>query len=124
LPSPTDNNAKVFFDGTIDVLRPYVEKGSLVIVGPAPLKSSDAAFTKITTRNWRADIAKARMENLLNNDAKSASSTPFSPRTTPSPARSSRPAPPTRSTRRSSPSSPARTVKLPPSPPSATGSRT
>ncbi len=68
--SPTDNNAKVFFDGAIDVLRPYAEKGSLVIVGPAPLKSSDASFTKITTENWRADIAKARMENLLNNDAK------------------------------------------------------
>jgi putative multiple sugar transport system substrate-binding protein len=67
--SPTDNNAKVFFDGAIDVLRPYVEKGSLVIVGPAPLKSGDSAFTKITTENWKADIAKARMENLLNNDA-------------------------------------------------------
>jgi len=69
--SPTDNNAKVFFDGAIDVLRPYVESGALVIVGPAPLKSGDAAFTKITTENWRADIAKTRMENLLNNDAKS-----------------------------------------------------
>jgi putative multiple sugar transport system substrate-binding protein len=68
--SPTDNNAKVFFDGAIDVLRPYVEKGALVIVGPAPLKSGDAAFTKITTENWRADVAKARMENLLSNDAK------------------------------------------------------
>lgn len=68
--SPTDNNAKVFFDGAIDVLRPYVEAGTLQIVGPAPLKSSDAAFTKITTENWRADIAKTRMENLLNNDAK------------------------------------------------------
>ncbi len=68
--SPTDNNAKVFFDGAIDVLRPYVESGALVLVGPAPLKSSDAAFTKITTENWRADIAKTRMENLLNNDAK------------------------------------------------------
>jgi putative multiple sugar transport system substrate-binding protein len=67
--SPTDNNAKVFFDGAIDVLRPYVEKGSLVIVGPAPLKSADPAFTKITTENWKADIAKSRMENLLNNDA-------------------------------------------------------
>lgn len=67
--SPTDNNAKVFFDGAIDVLRPYVEKGVLKIVGPAPLKSGDAAFTKITTENWKPDIAKARMENLLNNDA-------------------------------------------------------
>jgi len=68
--SPTDNNAKVFFDGAIDVLRPYVQSGAVVLVGPAPLKSSDAAFTKITTENWRADIAKTRMENLLNNDAK------------------------------------------------------
>lgn len=68
--SPTDNNAKVFFDGAIDVLRPYVEKGSLVIVGPAPMKSSDAAFSRITTEGWQAPVAKTRMENLLNNDAK------------------------------------------------------
>jgi putative multiple sugar transport system substrate-binding protein len=67
--SPTDNNAKVFFDGAMSVLKPYVTKGSLVIVGPAPTVSSDAAFTKITTENWQAPIAKARMENLLNNDA-------------------------------------------------------
>jgi putative multiple sugar transport system substrate-binding protein len=67
--SPTDNNAKVFFDGAMSVLRPYVSKGSLKIVGPAPLKSSDSAFTKITTENWTASIAKTRMENLLNNDA-------------------------------------------------------
>jgi putative multiple sugar transport system substrate-binding protein len=67
--SPTDNNAKVFFDGAMSILRPYVEKGALKIVGPAPLKSSDAAFMKITTENWKADIAKTRMENLLNNDA-------------------------------------------------------
>ena len=53
----------------MDILAPYVAKGSLVLVGPAPVKSSDAAFTKITTENWRADVAKARAENLLNNDA-------------------------------------------------------
>ncbi|ADK83153.1 sugar ABC transporter substrate-binding protein [Sediminispirochaeta smaragdinae] len=68
--SPTDNNANFFFDGAMSVLRPYVEKGSLEIVGPAPLSSSDADFTRIATENWRADLAKARMENLLNNDAK------------------------------------------------------
>jgi putative multiple sugar transport system substrate-binding protein len=67
--SPTDNNAKVFFDGAMSILSPYVAKGSLKIVGPAPLKSSDAAFMKITTENWKADIAKTRMENLLNKDA-------------------------------------------------------
>ncbi|MCX7655305.1 MAG: sugar ABC transporter substrate-binding protein [Treponemataceae bacterium] len=69
--SPTDNNSKMFFDGAMSVLKPYVEKGVLKIVGPAPLSSADTAnFTRITTENWRADIAKARMENLLNNDAK------------------------------------------------------
>ncbi len=68
--SPTDNNANFFFDGAMSILRPYVEKGVLNIVGPAPLRSSDAAFTRIATENWRADLAKTRMENLLNNDAK------------------------------------------------------
>jgi putative multiple sugar transport system substrate-binding protein len=69
--SPTDNNANVFFDGAMDILKKYVDSGVLKIVGPAPLSSSDKAnFTRITTENWRADVAKARMENLLNNDAK------------------------------------------------------
>lgn len=69
--SPTDNNAYVFFDGAMSVLRPYAERGVVRIVGPAPLVSSDPAFTRITTENWRAEIAKARMENLLNADAQS-----------------------------------------------------
>lgn len=70
--APTDNNAKVFFDGAMSVLKPYVDSGALTLVGPAPLSSADSAnFMKITTENWRADVAKTRMENLLNNDAKS-----------------------------------------------------
>ncbi|WP_422480593.1 sugar ABC transporter substrate-binding protein [Pleomorphochaeta sp. DL1XJH-081] len=69
--SPTDNNAFFFFDGALSELRPFVEKGVLKIVGPAPLVSSDTAnFTRIATENWRADLAKQRMENLLNGDAK------------------------------------------------------
>lgn len=68
--SPTDNNAKVFFDGAMDVLVKYIDSGKLVVAGPAPKKSSDEAFTKITTENWRADLAKTRMENLLSNDCK------------------------------------------------------
>jgi len=69
--APTDNNAKVFFDGAMSVLKPYVDSGALKLVGPAPLSSADSAnFTRITTENWRADVAKTRMENLLNNDAK------------------------------------------------------
>jgi putative multiple sugar transport system substrate-binding protein len=69
--SPTDNNANFFFDGAMSVLKPYVDAGKLVVVGPAPMSSADKAnFTKIATENWRPEIAKARMENLLNNDAK------------------------------------------------------
>ncbi len=69
--SPTDNNANFFFDGAMSVLTPFIEKGTLKVVGPYPKTSADKAnFTKIATENWRADVAKARMENLLNNDAK------------------------------------------------------
>lgn len=67
--SPTDNNANFFFDGAMSVLRPYIEEGVLEVVGPAPMSSSDSAFTRIATENWRAEVAKARMENLLSNDA-------------------------------------------------------
>ncbi|MDC7220829.1 MAG: sugar ABC transporter substrate-binding protein [Spirochaetales bacterium] len=68
--SPTDNNANFFFDGAMSILTPYIEKGVLEVVGPYPKTSADKAnFTKIATENWKADIAKARMENLLNNDA-------------------------------------------------------
>ncbi len=67
--SPTDNNANFFFDGAMSVLRPYVEDGVLEVVGPAPLRSSDPDFTRIATENWRAEVAKARMENLLSNAA-------------------------------------------------------
>jgi len=69
--SPTDNNAFVFFDGAMSQLKPFVDKGVLKIVGPAPLSSKDTGnFMKISTENWKADLAKLRMENLLNGDAK------------------------------------------------------
>lgn len=68
--SPTDNNSFFFFDGAMSVLRPHVERGALNVVGPAPMRSSDAAFTRIATEGWRAENAKARMENLLTNDAR------------------------------------------------------
>lgn len=67
--SPTDNNAKVFFDGAMSILAPYVEKGVVKLIGPAPLKSSDASWMSITTEGWKAEVAKARMENLLSKDA-------------------------------------------------------
>ena len=69
--SPTDDNANFFFDGAMDVLRPYIKSKALIVVGPAPDSSKDkASFNRIATENWQAPIAKARMENLLNNDAR------------------------------------------------------
>jgi putative multiple sugar transport system substrate-binding protein len=68
--SPTDNNANFFFDGAMSILRPYIQAGVLEVVGPAPMQSSDAAFTRIATEGWLPANAKARMENLLTNDAR------------------------------------------------------
>ncbi|MCL2764467.1 MAG: sugar-binding protein [Treponema sp.] len=69
--SPTDGNAFFFFDGAMSVLNPFIDNGSLVVVGPYPKTSADRAnFQRIATENWQAPIAKTRMENLLSNDAR------------------------------------------------------
>ncbi|HUX52044.1 MAG TPA: sugar-binding protein [Spirochaetia bacterium] len=69
--SPTDNNAYFFYDGAMEVLNPYVDKGVLKIVGPYPRTSADKDnFQRIATEGWRAENAKKRMENLLTGDAK------------------------------------------------------
>jgi ABC-type xylose transport system, periplasmic component len=69
--SPTDGNAFFFFDGAMSVLNSYIDKGVLKVVGPYPKTSADREnFQRIATENWQAPIAKTRMENLLNNDAR------------------------------------------------------
>jgi putative multiple sugar transport system substrate-binding protein len=69
--SSTDGNAFFFFDGAMSILNPHIDAGRLVIVGPAPRRSADTAnFLRICTENWQAPIAKTRMENLLNGDAR------------------------------------------------------
>jgi len=69
--SPTDGNAFFFFDGAMDVLTPYIDKGVLKVIGPYPRSSADKDnFQRIATENWQAPIAKTRMENLLSNEAK------------------------------------------------------
>jgi len=69
--SPTDGNAFFFFDGAMSVLNAYIDKGVLKVVGPYPKTSDDREnFQRIATENWQAPVAKTRMENLLNNDAR------------------------------------------------------
>ncbi|MDR2185885.1 MAG: sugar-binding protein [Treponema sp.] len=69
--SPTDGNSFFFFDGAMSVLNPYIDKGVLKVVGPYPKTSADTAnFQRIATENWFPAVAKTRMENLLNADAR------------------------------------------------------
>ncbi|MBN2619315.1 MAG: sugar-binding protein [Spirochaetales bacterium] len=68
--SPTDNNAYFFYDGAMEVLNPYIEAGKLEVVGPYPKTAADLdTFNRIATPGWKAELAKARMENLLTGDA-------------------------------------------------------
>jgi putative multiple sugar transport system substrate-binding protein len=69
--SPTDANANFFFQGAMDVLLPFIDRGVLRVIGPFPRRYTDTAnFQRIATENWQAPIAKARMEALLVGDAR------------------------------------------------------
>lgn len=63
--SPDDNNAKFFFAGAWDVLKPYVDSGKLVVPsGKAP--ASDDAWTSIGIQGWKSETAQSEMDNRLN----------------------------------------------------------
>jgi len=57
--SPDDNNATLFFNGAMSVLKPYLSKGTLVV------KSGQTKFTQGATLRWDPATAKARMQNLI-----------------------------------------------------------
>ncbi|MEV6599633.1 sugar-binding protein [Actinoplanes sp. NPDC051346] len=57
--SPDDNNAGVFFNGAMDVLKPEIDKGN-VVVGS---KQTDVKQT--ATQGWKAEEAQKRMDSLL-----------------------------------------------------------
>ncbi|UQU67954.1 sugar-binding protein [Couchioplanes caeruleus] len=57
--SPDDNNATVFFNGAMDVLKPEIDKGN-VVVG-----SGQKDFKTIAIQGWKAEGAQARMDQLL-----------------------------------------------------------
>ena len=56
---PSDMNAPVFYQGAYDRLKPYIDKGQLVI------PSGQVGFGDVATEGWSADKAKSRMENIL-----------------------------------------------------------
>jgi len=57
--SADDNNAKFFYNGAMDVLKPYIDSGKLVVV------SGQVAFEKVATPAWKTETAQARMDNLI-----------------------------------------------------------
>jgi putative multiple sugar transport system substrate-binding protein len=57
--SPDDNNAGVFFNGAMDVLKPKIDSGE-VVVG-----SGQKEFKQATTEGWKAENAQRRMDNLI-----------------------------------------------------------
>ena len=56
---PGDNNAKFFYDGAMDILKPYIESGSLVV------KSGQVEFEKAATAQWATDAAQSRMDAII-----------------------------------------------------------
>ncbi len=57
--SPDDSNALYFYNGAMDLLKPYIDAGKLVVT------SSQYEFEKCAILGWATDDAQARMDNLL-----------------------------------------------------------
>jgi putative multiple sugar transport system substrate-binding protein len=63
--SPDDNNAKLFFEGAWDQLKPYVDAGSLAIQSETGKKAA-SNWQDIGILEWKAATAQSDMENRLN----------------------------------------------------------
>jgi putative multiple sugar transport system substrate-binding protein len=57
--SPDDNNATFFFNGAMSVLKPYTDKGTLVV------KSHQTNFKTVAILRWDPATAQKRMEDIL-----------------------------------------------------------
>ncbi|GAA0549237.1 sugar ABC transporter substrate-binding protein [Paractinoplanes ferrugineus] len=63
--SSDDNNAKFFFSGAWDVLKPYVDSGKLVIPsGKKP--ASDEDWKNVSIDGWSSQKAQSEMDNRIN----------------------------------------------------------
>jgi putative multiple sugar transport system substrate-binding protein len=56
---PGDNNANFFYSGAMDLLQPYIDKGTIEV------KSGQTDFDKVATAQWATEKAQSRMENIL-----------------------------------------------------------
>ncbi len=56
---PGDNNANFFYSGAVDLLKPYIESGKLVV------KSGQVEFTDVATPTWKTEVAQQRADSIL-----------------------------------------------------------
>lgn len=56
---PKDHNSHLFFEGAMEILKPYIEKKRLVV------PSGETDFHNAATTDWSAQNAKARMGRIL-----------------------------------------------------------
>ncbi len=56
---PGDNNAGFFFNGAMDLLKPYIEEGKLVV------QSGQTEFEECATAQWKTETAQSRAENII-----------------------------------------------------------
>ncbi|MCR5565747.1 MAG: sugar-binding protein [Clostridiales bacterium] len=56
---PGDNNAGFFFNGAMDVLKPYIDSGKVVV------KSGQTEFSAVATPGWKSETAQKRAEDIL-----------------------------------------------------------
>lgn len=56
---PGDNNVNFFYGGAMDVLRPYIDEGKLVV------KSGQVEKADVATANWATDAAQSRFEAII-----------------------------------------------------------
>ncbi len=57
--SGDDNNAFFFYNGAMSVLKPYIDRGKLVV------RSKQMGMDKVATLRWDGAVAQSRMDNLL-----------------------------------------------------------
>jgi putative multiple sugar transport system substrate-binding protein len=65
--SPDDNNTQYFFNGSMSVLKKYIDNKSLVV------RSTEKRLTQIGTLKWDGEFAKQRMARLLKEDYSASS---------------------------------------------------
>jgi putative multiple sugar transport system substrate-binding protein len=59
---PGDNNATFFYNGAMDVLKPYIDEGKLKV------PSGSITFEEVATANWDTATAQSRMDAILASD--------------------------------------------------------